>query len=257
MKSAFRRRPDALPGNYTESHQGRGVDYDESFEELPLRSLMWRLEQTVLAELLAGLGAHSVLDFACGTGRITDLLASELPSARVVGVDVAESMLAVARERVPGATFVRSDGRDLRGVAGDGTIDLVTAFRFFPNADPGLRVSAADAIAAAVRPGGHVLINNHRNFWSPSYLARRLRSSSPAEGARNAEMVDPFLARGFTVVGRRSLGVLPQSDERLYLLPDGLAPAVEGFNQRRLSHRHTLGTNTIWLMRKDGSLSAG
>ena len=123
-------------------------------------------------------------------------------------------MLAVARERVPGVIFVGSDGRELGSVVPDASMDLVTAFRFFPNADPALRRSVTEAIAAVVRPGGHVLFNNHRNFWSSSYLARRLRRASPAPGARNADLVGPFLEQGFTVVARHSLGVLPQSDEQ-------------------------------------------
>ena len=253
MRGVFRRQPDDITESYTVSHQGRGVDYVEGFEVPPLRALMWRLEQSVLAELLPGTGAQSVLDFACGTGRISGVLSRELPGADIVGIDVAESMLAVARERVPGVIFVGSDGRALGSVVPDGTMDLVTAFRFFPNADPELRLSVTEAIAAVVRPGGYVLFNNHRNFWSSSYLVRRLRRTSPAPGARNSELVGPFLERGFTVAARRSLGVLPQSDEQLYLLPDRWAPRVEAFNRRQLSRLHTGGTNTIWLLRKDGT----
>lgn len=251
MRGVFRREPDDITENYTASHQGRGVDYIEGFEVPPLRALMWQLEQSLLAELLPGTGAQTVLDFACGTGRISGVLSRELPRADIVGLDVAESMLEVARESVPGVSFVGTDGRALRTVVPDATMDLVTAFRFFPNADAELRASVTDAIARVVRPGGYVLFNNHRNFWSPSYLARRLRQASPAPGARNSDLVGPFLERGFSVVARHSLGVLPQSDERLYVLPDRWAPRLERFNGQRLSRWHALGTNTIWLLRKD------
>ena len=39
-------------------------------------------------------------------------------------------------------------------------------------------------------------------------------------------MVGPFLERGFTVVARRSLGVLPQTDERMYVGPQSLTLPV-------------------------------
>lgn len=250
MSSLFRRVPDPTE-NYTASHQGRGVDYDEGFETLPLRTLMWRLEQQVLREFIGKLDLRTVLDFACGTGRITEFLASELSDADVRGIDVAESMLGVARERVPTATFAHSDGRDLASTYPPCSFDLVTAFRFFPNADPVLRADSVAAIAAVLAPGGHLIFNNHRNFWSPSYLARRLRRSAPAEGARNSDLLQPWLDLGFSVVARRSMGVLPQSDEHLYLLSDRVADRVETAIARRTGRRHSAGTNTIWLLRKD------
>jgi SAM-dependent methyltransferase len=46
---------------------------------------------------------QSALDFGCGVGRLTGALAKRV--ARVAGVDVAPSMLDLARENVPEATF--------------------------------------------------------------------------------------------------------------------------------------------------------
>jgi SAM-dependent methyltransferase len=45
----------------------------------------------------------SALDFGCGVGRLTRALAKRV--ARVAGVDVAPSMLRIARENAPDATF--------------------------------------------------------------------------------------------------------------------------------------------------------
>lgn len=247
-RALWRREPDATR-NYTESHLGRGADYDEGFASLPVRSLMWEMEQEVLHDLVGSTGARSVLDFACGTGRITEVLARELPDAAVVGVDVAESMLEVARSRVPEATFLCADGRELADLVPDASVDLASAFRFFPNADPDLRAASTASLGRAVRPGGFLLVNNHRNFWSASYVARRLRPGADAPGAVNAQVVGPFLDRGFRVVARRSLGVLPQSDERMYVGPQSAALALER-GLRRLGARHTAGTNTIWLLQK-------
>jgi ubiquinone/menaquinone biosynthesis C-methylase UbiE len=67
----------------------------------------------------------SVLDLGCGTGVPT---ARDLTAAgrRVVGVDIAEGMLELAREQVPAAEFVHADVRELP--ADFGRFGAVTAF---------------------------------------------------------------------------------------------------------------------------------
>jgi SAM-dependent methyltransferase len=47
--------------------------------------------------------SKSALDFGCGVGRLTRALTKR--AARIAGVDVAPSMLRLARENVPNATF--------------------------------------------------------------------------------------------------------------------------------------------------------
>lgn len=67
-----------------------------------------------------------VLDVACGSGvlaaeawrRVTD-------AGEVVGTDISESMLAIARERAPGCRFVRADARDLAAVLPSRHFDAV------------------------------------------------------------------------------------------------------------------------------------
>src|SRR5262245_37552937 len=74
------------------------------------------------------------LDFACGTGRLTAVVA---PMAMdVVGIDVSRSMLKAAASKLPSARFVCGDitTEDLHL----GSFDLVTTFRFFGNAEPAL-----------------------------------------------------------------------------------------------------------------------
>jgi predicted TPR repeat methyltransferase len=253
VTSIFRRTPDMETRNYTASHEGRGVDYDERFQQLPMRATMWDMEQSILSHLAVGIGAATVLDLACGTGRISRVLRDTLPAADIIGVDVAESMLSVARERVPDASFIRTDIRTLGKVVPDASVDLVAAFRFFPNADPDLRAVAVRAIASVVRPGGHLIFNNHRNFWSPSYLARRLPRAASAPGASNGSLVAPLVEHGFKVVKHRSLGLLPHSDAAPYIVPERWAIRLERLNADHLSAMHTAGSNTVWLMQKCGA----
>jgi predicted TPR repeat methyltransferase len=66
-----------------------------------------------------------VLDLGCGTGVPTARIFTE-SGRRVVGVDVAEGMLRLAREQVPAAEFLRADVRDLPDDLG--RFGAVTAF---------------------------------------------------------------------------------------------------------------------------------
>lgn len=249
MKALLRWRPDLTTTDYTASHLGRGLDYDANFANLPMRTFLTGVEGQAIQQLLADVKAAEIVDLACGTGRITRILTTEFGGSRICGVDVSKSMLSEAANSVPGARFTVGDIRNLSEIVPDQSVDLLTSFRFFPNAEPQLRTAAYNAISRAVRGGGHVLINNHRNFWSPSYLLRRARSTS-APGARNRDILRPLELRGFRVVGRRSLGVVPHNDIAPYLLSQRTAEQIENFNRTYLARWHSFGTNTVWLLRK-------
>ena len=68
----------------------------------------WDEEVDALIRALAALPPARTLDVACGTGFLTRHLPGE-----VVGLDQSESMLEIARARVPAAEFVRGDGIEL------------------------------------------------------------------------------------------------------------------------------------------------
>jgi ubiquinone/menaquinone biosynthesis C-methylase UbiE len=64
----------------------------------------WAEELETLKKVLASLRFNSILDVACGTGFLTENL-----RGRITGLDQSASMLAVARSRIPPASFVRGD----------------------------------------------------------------------------------------------------------------------------------------------------
>jgi demethylmenaquinone methyltransferase/2-methoxy-6-polyprenyl-1,4-benzoquinol methylase len=68
----------------------------------------WAEELATLKALLASLHFDSFLDVACGTGYLTEQLRGS-----VTGLDQSASMLAVARERMPRAAFVRGDALEI------------------------------------------------------------------------------------------------------------------------------------------------
>jgi ubiquinone/menaquinone biosynthesis C-methylase UbiE len=84
----------------------------------------WSEEVEALTRALGALPPLRTLDVACGTGFLTRHLPGE-----VVGLDQSESMLEIARPRVPAAEFVRSDALTLPFA--DGTFGRVFASHFY------------------------------------------------------------------------------------------------------------------------------
>ena len=64
----------------------------------------WHEELDALVGRIAAHPPARTLDVACGTGFLTQHLRGE-----IVGLDQSERMLAIARERLPGAAFVHGD----------------------------------------------------------------------------------------------------------------------------------------------------
>ena len=256
MRYLFVRRPPVEYHNYTDVHVGVGKRYQQVFSLKPGLAMMWDLEQIVLRSILAEFQPKRILDFACGTGRISSFIESEFPAPEIHGIDISESMLEVARERAVRAQYHRMPVDEAVRHYGERSFDLVMAFRFFPNAEPALRNSVAESFTRLVSDDGVVLVNNHRNFWSTSYVGRRVIGQKPV-GALNEDIERLFIDRGFRVIRKISLGVWPQGDTKASLLPWRAVAAVERMNLRALARRHTLGYNTIWLLSRgrggDGS----
>ena len=208
--------------SYRDAHQGRGPDYDAFFSR-PHQALLWAREQRILDRILrrhAPRRPLRYLDFACGTGRILTLLAPRM--ATTVGVDIAPSML--AEVRAPGVDLIAADPTREQ-VLGDQRFDVITAFRFFANAEPALRDEAMALLARHLAPDGLLIFNNHRHA---GIVTRRLRRSG--EGMP-AEQVDALVRRhGLRRIVRAWTGVLPLSDRRM--LPGRVAAPAEAALER-------------------------
>jgi SAM-dependent methyltransferase len=161
-----------LSTDYRDSHLDRGTSYDGALATTPFDAYMAEFERRHLLEIVPRLfpdGVSRYLDFACGTGRVT--LAVSPFAAETVGVDISPGMLAEARRKCPAVTFVHADLTSERMELG--SFDLVTSFRFFGNAQPALRDSVLQVLSSLVRPGGYLIINNHRNPRSLAALLNR------------------------------------------------------------------------------------
>lgn len=113
--------------------------------------------------------AGSVLDLGCGTGMLAAAIAG-LGNRRVVGVDPAAAMLAIARAREggEGVTFIEGDARTIRL---DERFDLVTltghAFQCFLTRED--RLALLKTIAAHLSDGGRFIFDS-RNPKAEEWL---------------------------------------------------------------------------------------
>ena len=212
--------------SYRESHLEKGYDYHESFSRYPHRAMLWQLERTVLDQVLDQCftdGKPKHLDFACGTGRIISYLMDR--TAHPTGVDVAPSMLAIARAGAPGATIVQADlTRENR--LGDERFDLITAFRFFSNAEPSLRLEAMRSLARHLTDKGLLVFNNHKNAGSMVYRLVRLLGRGGYDGWSRQDVARLVNGAGLRIVREYPLGVLPLTDRHM-VLPQWLARRAE------------------------------
>ena len=143
-----------------------------------------------------------VADLGAGTGYFTFRLAPLVPTGKVIAVDIQREMLQIVagRAEVEGATNVETRMGTVTdpGLAPE-SVDLtlvVDAYHEFSNPREML-----DAIAAATRPGGRLVLVEYRGE-DPSIPIKRLHTMTEAQAVRELE------AAGWTFVENRD--VLPQ-----------------------------------------------
>jgi len=108
--------------------------------------------------LLDAVGAEPgqrVLDVACGTGVLARTAADRVgPTGKVVGVDLSEGMLSVARRLRPDIAWQRGDATDLPLADADFDVTVCqSALMFMPDATAALR-----EMARVTRPGGRLVV---------------------------------------------------------------------------------------------------
>jgi len=117
-----------------------------------------------LARLGTKHGRAVALDYGCGVGRLSRALATKF--ARVIGVDISQSMLSEARAAnaaFPNIEFVAGNGRDLAGLVDDRSVDLVYSNIVLQHSPPENQRSLIREFARIVAPGGVVV------FQTPSH----------------------------------------------------------------------------------------
>lgn len=216
--------------DYRSSHQGRGEDYGDTFKDLPHRKVIWDLEKKILDEITFGLGNCAnleYLDFACGTGRVIGHMEGRFK--RCVGVDISPSMIEVAKKNGVASPLLVGDITRESCLPAKAKFDVITAFRFFPNAEPELRSDAIKSMKSHLKHNGILVFNNHLNSTASVFALMRLFNKPFArEAVAESELISLINENGFEVVGKYHVGVLPVVD-KVNPFPTWFLRVVEGF----------------------------
>lgn len=198
--------------NYRRSHLGaeKAESYSSQFDDKTnYKWLFWQIEKELLSKILNRHAEHarSLLDFACGSGRLLSFLGGRFD--RATGIDVSRDMLAKAGEAAPTARLVCGD-------VSRGEVDLVqpsdviVAFRFFLNAEPELGRQVLEWMHSNLSDHGLLVCNFHMSPFSLAALHSKLRSwitRSPATSTMSRAAARRLLANsGFEVVDLHAYG---------------------------------------------------
>jgi SAM-dependent methyltransferase len=118
---------DPIKNNIRDVYEKHAQGFDEKIAGLSIYNETYD-------HLLALLPDHAaILDLACGPGNVTAYLKKQKPGLSVVGVDISEKMLAIARRRHPDGLFFISD---ISNLAIGTTFDCIICAFAIPYLDP-------------------------------------------------------------------------------------------------------------------------
>jgi SAM-dependent methyltransferase len=166
--------------------------------------------------LMPDLQTRRALDFGCGVGRLTQALAESFDE--VVGVDIAESMIAAARayqtrsagssmlatpageatcrtSRPQGARFELNTKPDLAQFAG-GTFDFILAWIVLQHMPPALMAQYLGELVRILTPGGLLLFQLPADVEDPK---ARFRDAPVVGGSLKRSLPRP-LVRGYRLL---------------------------------------------------------
>jgi SAM-dependent methyltransferase len=216
-----------------------------------------RVEQVGLPLFGAALDAARVtsgtrlLDAGCGAGLLT-LLAS-LRGAQGTAIDAAPGLLAIARQRVPGADVREGDLEALP--FSDDSFDAVVAVNsLFYAEDMG---AAMRELVRVVRPGGRIVVT----VWGPPARCEFLTAVMPALGPllpppppgasppHPGALAEPGALAG--VLERAGLRVVQEGDVSCpFVFPSAEASwrgnASAGVNQAAIAHSGEAAVRTVY-----------
>ncbi len=140
-------------------------------------SYIWEMEKKILYNEIKQFNKKNsvYLDFACGTGRIISFL--ERYFLKSIGVDISRNMLTLAKEKIEDSLLVECDISS-KDVLGNMRFDLITAFRFFLNAQKDLRERIMLLLSEKLSEDGLLIFNIHGNsmsYYFYPYLLSKLK----------------------------------------------------------------------------------
>jgi SAM-dependent methyltransferase len=127
-----------------------------------------------------------ILEYGCGIGRNIAYLKTAFPGADIMGTDISEASLDVARKENPGVRFeTETDALDL------GRFDLIFVAGVFHHIAPPLRPAVMKVLANRLEPRGALYVFEH-NPYNP--VTRRIVNNCVYDA--DAVLVKPRELRG-------------------------------------------------------------
>jgi SAM-dependent methyltransferase len=134
---------------------------EQGYDDLEGRFGTWvatnpqEVREWFLAEVLRRLPAGAdILELGCGPGTAADALAN---GNSYTGVDLSALQLVIARERLPGATFLHEDFT--RTALPDTAFDAVVAFYVFNHVPRAEQAPMFARVLRWLRPGGRFMLS--------------------------------------------------------------------------------------------------
>ena len=223
------------------------IDKAEAYEQVVQSKhirLIYNLEKDIIEKIFSEIDSKekTLMDFACGSGRWTSVL--EKHFLNVVGVDVSEQMISVARKKCENTEFVVTDitsdkiDEALKGKK----FDVITAFRFYKNAQDSLRKEATAELPKYLKDDGLFIFDLHLNTFSImgilASITRFLKFSElfgisklQIRTMSLSQIRKIFTNSEFEIVDYYGMGILPGRSNYI-MLPQKLLYKVESFFTR-------------------------
>lgn len=117
--------------------------------------------------------ASTILDFGCGTGELTEALARRYPKSWIVGIDVSDKVIEVAKKRLHsvGNITLMTDEID-SALLTTGTFDLILSITVLQHIKANKLTAVLDRFAALLRAEGRVIVleNVYRAQQTGGYI---------------------------------------------------------------------------------------
>lgn len=208
--------------DYREVHKDvqKALNYEHNvYSADSYDAYMWEMEKEVLLKEINLLGKTRInyLDFACGTGRILSFVEQYVSES--TGIDVSEDMLVLAKNKIRNSLLIKCD-LTKEDVIKNKQYDLVSAFRFFLNAQKDLRNEVMPLLSKKMANDGILIFNIHGNissyYFLPMIFSKIKKNREKLNAMSYFEMLSLIKNSKLNVIRVYGIGFIPSSFYRLF-----------------------------------------